>query len=171
MKKCKARPLSFNVNPSMRGFTLIHLIIAIVVAIILGILGYCAISAAATTSLSATIAGPATIAPNANGSFTVTATYSRALTAGVTLKVLIYEDDFGNELLSSNGRIRIPRGGTTGTFTTRLGMSDSCAISGTSGTGDEEDEHEVFVELELIGTPPLNTDSAAVSINVDVKCE
>lgn len=146
-------------------------LIGLLLVIILGILAYCGIGAAVANSLTASITGPAKIAPDATGSFTVTATYSRALTAPVTLKVSIYEDDVFDDLLSSTARITIPAGGTTGTATVILGMSTTCHISGASGTSDEEDEHEVYVELEAIGTPPVNTAGNATSSIPKVKCE
>ena len=172
MKQSKVKPILRHVDRNMQGFTLVHLIIAIIIAIILGISAYCAIGAMATTSLTGTIGGPASIAPDSRGTFPITATYSRALASSVTLRVRVYESDItGNELLSSTGRITIPAGGTSGTINVVLGMSATCHISGTSGTGDEEDEHEIYVELELIGTPPPNTDTSYTSSNRGVKCE
>ena len=144
---------------------------AIILALVVGGLAYCGIGAAAQNSLSATLAVPASIAPNSRDTVKVTATYGRALTGAVTLKVLIYEDDItGNELLSSTGRIRIQNGGTTGEVDIVLAMSDGCEIVGTSGSGNSEDEHEIFLELQLIGTPPLNTDSSFESSNHDIEC-
>lgn len=147
-------------------------LIALIAAIILGLLGYCGIKCVAQagqqTPQSVSVLGLRNMNEGQPHTLTVQVQYPAAFTSAVTVKADIYEDDnLGNDYLVGDVAIQIPAGSRVGTGTFVLTCESNTRIlkGDTSDYSDPEDPWHVFATLK----EDNNTDSAE-SLNHELHC-
>jgi len=137
--------------------------LVVVVVVIVGVFLIFLVVDYALSPDSVSITGPATIAGGGPANYTVTVTFGDTSSAARTLEVLVYEDDFFNDLLATV-LVTIPAGSKTGSALVPLSCTAG-ALSGASGASDVETTYNVFAIYDRVF--PLTN---IASVNIPVTC-